>query len=256
MASDKAALGVLVLHGFSGSLDTVRPAAKAAEALGVPVRMPVLRGHGTRWEDLRGVKAKHWIEDAHAALDDLLREAERVLVVGLSMGGLVALNLAADRPTAVAGLVLLAPALRFADPLANLTPLLALVVPSWPAPNAFLDAECAKANTNYTRFPTPTFQELWQLGFSTDRRLSEVTAPTVVLAARHDPIVASESITILQSRMGSRFLAVEWFNRSGHEMLQDMEAEAVTESVAEGLRMLARRCGVTLPAPEAEEASA
>lgn len=251
MAEDKAALGVLVLHGFTGSLDTVRLAAEQAKAMGFPVRMPVLRGHGTRWEDLRGVKAKDWIEDAHLALDGLLEEVERVLVVGLSMGGLVALNLAADRPTAVAGLVLLAPALRFADPLSNLTPLMALLVPSWPSPGAFTDPECAKKNTNYDRFPTATFQELWQLGFSTDRRLGEVTAPTCIMAARHDTVVSAEAIAMLQQRLASRFVAVEWFHRSGHEMLQDLEAEAVAHSVGEALRLLARRRGSLPPVDRA-----
>lgn len=250
MDQQKAALGVLVLHGFTGSLDTVRPAAAQAEALGFPVRMPLLRGHGTRWEDLQGVRSEDWIADAKAALDELLGEAERVLVVGLSMGGLVALNLAADRPAEVAGLVLLAPALRFADPMTNLTPLLAMVASSWPSPQAFWDPERAKANTNYPRFPTAAFRELWQLGFSTDRRLDEVTAPVVVLAARRDQIVSSEAIAILQQRLASRFVAVEWFSQSGHEMLQDLEAEAVAHSVGEALRLLARRRGVSPPAEQ------
>ena len=48
-------LGCLILHGFTSSLDTVRALVPMAERLGLPYRMPILRGHGTRPEDLRGV---------------------------------------------------------------------------------------------------------------------------------------------------------------------------------------------------------
>ncbi|MFO7742587.1 MAG: hypothetical protein R6X31_09775 [Anaerolineae bacterium] len=49
-------LGVLILHGFTSSLDCVRGVESAVKALGVPTRMPTLRGHGAESpEALRGV---------------------------------------------------------------------------------------------------------------------------------------------------------------------------------------------------------
>src|SRR4051794_16351049 len=101
--SEKKPLGVLLLHGYTSSLDTVRGLVPTLERLGLPYRMPVLRGHGTHHRDLRGVTARDWYEDAAAALDDLLQETERAAVMGLSMGGVVAINLGIRRAADLAG---------------------------------------------------------------------------------------------------------------------------------------------------------
>jgi alpha-beta hydrolase superfamily lysophospholipase len=75
-------LGVLLLHGYTSSLDTVNGMVPTLTRLGLPYRMPVLRGHGTHERDLRGVTAADWYADASAALNDLLREVPRAAVVG------------------------------------------------------------------------------------------------------------------------------------------------------------------------------
>lgn len=98
-------LGVLLLHGFTSGLRALDGLVPHLEAAGLPFRMPVLRGHGTRWEDLKGVTAADWHADAEAALLDLARDVDAVVVVGLSMGGLVALELAMNHPMRVAAVV-------------------------------------------------------------------------------------------------------------------------------------------------------
>lgn len=236
--AEKRPLGVLILHGFTGSLDTVRAVVPLVEAQGLPWRMPVLRGHGTKFEDLVGVTHPHWVEDAKAALDDLLTECERAVIVGLSMGGLVALTLGIERESDVAGLVLLAPALRFADPLVPLTPLLKLLFPFWPAPSSFLDKEREKACTNYKKFPTAAFSSLLDFGNAVERRLPEVKVPVVLLFSKKDQIIHRIVPKLMQDKVRGPFRVV-WFEKSGHEMLQDCEAEAVAQAVDEAVRSFA-----------------
>jgi alpha-beta hydrolase superfamily lysophospholipase len=80
-------LGVLILHGFTSSLDTVKPVASAVRELGLPTRMPILEGHGAQSpEALRGVTWHDWLADAEAALQELLTEAEQAIVFGHSEG--------------------------------------------------------------------------------------------------------------------------------------------------------------------------
>lgn len=233
--SEKKPLGVLILHGFTGSLDTVRSLAPVVEKMGLPYRMPTLRGHGTRYEDLVGVTARHWYEDAEAALKDLRAEVDQVVVVGLSMGGLVTLNLAMEHADDLAGIVLVAPFLRCADPLSMLTPLLAMLVPFWASPNSFADAELAKGCTNYKKFPTRTFQDLLRYGTEMERRLPEVKVPTLVLHSRKDTIAHPIGAKIIAERISAPTKEVVWFERSGHEMFQDLESEAVVKAIADHL---------------------
>jgi carboxylesterase len=218
-------LGVLLLHGFTSTLDTVRALCPLLTEAGLPYRMPVLRGHGLTPEALRQVRAQDWIDDARAALDDLLREVDCAVVVGLSMGGLVALTLAAERPERLAGIVAVVPALRFVDWRAPFSPLLHGVIrrvstPPVPPGETYI-------STNYTWVLTRSFVELYRFGQQVERRLSEVRVPLLVIGARHDRVVRPECAELTYQKVSSTDKALRIFERSGHEMLQSSEREQV-----------------------------
>ncbi len=107
-------LGCLILHGLTSSLDCVNGLVPYMERNGIPYRMPILRGHGTKQEDLIGVTWRDWYADGEAALLDLCKEVDKAVVVGLSMGGLVGLQLAMEHPDKVDSFVGVAAALRLA----------------------------------------------------------------------------------------------------------------------------------------------
>lgn len=241
----RAPLGVLLLHGFTSSLDTVRGLVPTIEALQLPYRMPVLRGHGGRYQDLRGVRARDWAEDAEAALLALGAEADRVVIMGLSMGALVALDLASRHPERIAGLALVAPAVRFADPAVLLTPILKRLFAYWPSPSSFTDPERAKACTNYDRFATDAFASLLDYQLEIEQLLPRVQAPTLILHSRRDIVAHPHSATVLMRRLGSRDKDIQWYEHSGHEMLMDLEAEAIFARIGLFLERLLGREAAT-----------
>ncbi|WP_223267056.1 alpha/beta hydrolase [Chlorobium phaeovibrioides] len=107
----KSPLGVLILHGFTSTGESVEALGRPLEALGIPFSIPLLRGHGEPSpEALRGVRWRQWLDDAEAAFEELSLKARRLVVVGHSMGALLGLNLAAVFPGRVDSLVLVTPA--------------------------------------------------------------------------------------------------------------------------------------------------
>jgi len=249
-------VGILLLHGFTSSTKCVDGLLPLFEEHGFPVRRPVLRGHGTVYTALKGVTAKDWIADAQSGLEELLRECDQALIVGLSMGGLVALELARRNPDKVAGVVTLAAALRFADPLAGLSEVLAKVVPYWPSPNAYRDAELAKTNNeNYPRFATDAFASLYRLAGEVEERLGDVKAPLLVVHSRRDQVVHPKAAEVIHAKAGSTEKELVWFNRSGHEMLLDLEADDVAPLVIEFvLRRRSELLAATAEEPAEQEA--
>ncbi len=234
-ATAHADVGVLLLHGFTSSLATVDKLIAPLEERGIPYTLPTLRGHGTRSEDLRGVTWHHWYEDGERALDALLDRCARVVVMGLSMGGLVALHLAALRPERLAGLVLVAPALRLDIAGAALIPLLArtgrhaAVDPL----RAFADRSLAVGSTNYADAPIAAVHSLIGFGKLVERELPRVHVPLLILYPPHDRVVRPESARIIHDRSGTpaaekRLLA---FEHSGHEMLQDRQRDEVIAAI-------------------------
>ncbi len=231
-AGKKDPVGVLVLHGFTSHIHCVDPLLPGLEEMGVPYRFPILRGHGTRPEDMENVTAYDWYEDAENALLDLYQDAEKIIVIGLSMGGAMALDLAAYHRDKVSAVVAVAAAIKVADPLAPLSPLLASLVRFWPSPNAFNDKELAKKeNKNYPKFATRSFVSLYRYIKGTKNRLSFVRAPILILQSKKDTVVSPESAKIIYEKVSSREKEIMWFEKTNHEMLLDLEHEKVIQAV-------------------------
>jgi len=94
--------GVLVLHGFTGSPQSMRPLAVRFAEDGHSVELPALPGHGSKIEDLLPTRFDDWYSAASAAYTELDSRCERVVVVGHSMGGTLAACLAIEHdPAAV-----------------------------------------------------------------------------------------------------------------------------------------------------------
>lgn len=224
----------LVLHGFTGSLDTVIPLARALEANGVKVAMPVLRGHGTEPEHLFRTHWRDWVQDAREALLRLSpSENEPVLVAGLSMGALVATIIAAEFPQRVQKLALMAPAFRFRSRLVPLIPLLKRFFRSWSGNPEYADPGLMHTNTNYLRFPVEAFEQVLALTQVATDLLPEIVCPVATFYATRDPIVDPKVLKLIDKKLGSGPAKRHTYSRSFHELFQDVEAEVVTRDVLE-----------------------
>ena len=101
--------GALVIHGLTSNPDAMRGIAKALAAAGFHVELPLLPGHGTVMEDLVPVRWSDFVDTAEAAYAKLAARVDKVVVVGLSLGGALTLRIGASHPEVV-GLVCINPA--------------------------------------------------------------------------------------------------------------------------------------------------
>jgi carboxylesterase len=104
-----SAHGALVVHGFTGNPGSMRGVAEALADAGFHVEMPLLPGHGTTIDDMLPTRWVDWAKAAEEAYQSLAERVDKVIVVGLSMGGALTLRLGADHPE-IAGLVCINPA--------------------------------------------------------------------------------------------------------------------------------------------------
>ena len=100
--------GALVLHGFTGSPHSMRAVAHALADAGLTVELPLLPGHGTDMADMIPTRWEDWSAAAEATYGTLASRCDAVVVVGLSMGGLLAVWLAQHHPE-IAGLAVVNP---------------------------------------------------------------------------------------------------------------------------------------------------
>jgi carboxylesterase len=227
--------GCLLLHGLTSSLATVSNLVPHLEERGIPFALPTLRGHGTLPEDLRGVTWHHWYADAERALDELLERCDRVVLMGLSMGGVVALHLATQRSERLAGVVTVAAALRLRVTGRFLLPLLARSgrLAAVDLRNAFADPSLAANSTNYALAPISAVATLNAFGTLVERELPRVRAPLLTIYTPQDRVVVPAKALVIHERAGTppaqkRLLA---FPNSGHEMLLDRDHAAVCAAI-------------------------
>lgn len=100
--------GALVIHGLTSNPDSMRRIAKALAAAGFHVELPLLPGHGTVMEDLIPIRWSDFVATVEAAYVALAARVDKVVVVGLSLGGALTLRVGANHPE-VAGLVSINP---------------------------------------------------------------------------------------------------------------------------------------------------
>jgi carboxylesterase len=241
----KKPYGVLIVHGFTSSLDCVNGLEPPIQALGLPTRMPVLRGHCAESPDaLCGVTWPEWMADAEAALEDLLTEAERSIVFGHSMGGLVALTLAADHPDMIDSIVVAAAAIQLTSPLAPgrplhfLAPLAVRLLKKVDMPPVYADPALAQYDTNYAWAPADAAGALMAFAKVTRRRLPEVRVPTLIMHSRKDTTVDPESAGIIYREISTPpdQKRIVWFEVTEHEMFRDCEREATIGTVVDYVR--------------------
>jgi carboxylesterase len=102
-------IGVVLVHGFTGSPAAMRPWAEYLNARGYSVRVPLLPGHGTKPEDLNEVQWPAWPATVKNEIIELQRQCSQIFVAGLSMGGGTTLLVASELGDQLSGIILVNP---------------------------------------------------------------------------------------------------------------------------------------------------
>src|SRR5688572_17457597 len=90
----RASIGIVISHGFTGNPVTTRPLGEALAQKGFAVEVVRLPGHGTHWRDMLNMRYADWRWEVERALGVLRKKNARVVLVGLSMGGTISLDIA------------------------------------------------------------------------------------------------------------------------------------------------------------------
>ncbi|NUL44848.1 alpha/beta fold hydrolase [Cellulosimicrobium funkei] len=230
LARGPGSTAVALFHGFTSGPLSVAQWATALAREGADVEVPLLAGHGTRWEDLERVTAADWRAAARQTVDDLLPTHEHVFVAGLSMGGALALDAAAHRP--VAGTVVVNPALRFASAAAPLAGLLRFAVRTV-APIANDTVRSDADERAYPRTPLAGVRQVGAVQTAARRGLPDVDSPVLAFRSTTDHVVPHSSLTALERGLTPGLLAVRPLYNSYHVATLDWDAGLIhDESIA------------------------
>lgn len=235
---------VLLLHGLTGTPVEVRPIADALHAAGFAVHVPLHAGHRDP-DALAEHGWRDWYASAEAAL---LRFAgpEPVVVVGFSMGALLALRLAALHRDRIAGVASISVMLELpawqvwlARGLAELRRR-----PRWRGlighfPKRGVDVRSfvrAQQSPSLRVFPFAAIAELGGLQHDLRARLGHITAPLLLLHGRYDHTAPPEHSERVAQAVASAQVRRVLLPRSFHIVGDDLDRAQVCREVVDFAR--------------------
>lgn len=234
-SSDGDGVGILVLHGFTGSPKSVKPWGQALGEQGWTVRVPRLPGHGTRWQDMNITTWEDWYAEADRNLRDLRERCERVFVMGLSMGGSLSLRLAQVHGDEIDGLVLVNPAVHTERPDRFLLPMVSRVIGSFPG----ISNDIAKEGVDegaYDRLPLKAAHSLSKMWSIVKQDMPRITQPMLLFRSRQDRVVEPSNAAYIMANVSSPDVTEVVLERSYHVATLDHDADLINEGSVEFVR--------------------
>jgi carboxylesterase len=233
---------VLLLHGAGDTPQTLRYLAAFLHDRGYAVHAPLLPGHGRTVREFASVSADAWTNAAREHLRALRERHEWTAVVGLSMGGALAVQLAAETPDLPA-LGLLAPYLsmplhaRRAARWASLWGPLVPYVPALPkgSTRSIHDPGESAQSLSYGVFSARALHALWITVQRATDALPRVNVPTLMVQSREDNRISVAEGQRAFDRLGSRDKRLVWTEGAGHVLTVDYGKERVFALLAEWL---------------------
>ena len=233
-------IGVLVIHGFTGSPVTIKPWANYLNQIGYTVSAPCLPGHGSTWQEMNQTSWQDWYEAVEKSFLELKSKCDRVFVAGFSMGGALALRLSQIRGSEIEGLLLLNPSVHDRRWFLKLTPILKLIIPSLKKGPTDIAAPNPPLHS-YGRTPLKaldSLRKLWQL---VERDLYLIDLPVMVAYSINDHAVDPENSMTVIDNIFSVDIREVIFEKSFHNVpldydadLLNLESKAFIEDVLSG----------------------
>jgi carboxylesterase len=230
-------VGCVCTHGFTASPEEMRWLGEYLHDRGLTIFAPRLAGHGTDPEMMRRQHWRDWYENVLDGVALLRARCRKVFAVGISMGGLLSLQLAAAGE--VDGVAALAAPFRLPSRTMRFTPVIkyfrrTFIKDDWPGD---LEARVRAAQRamgreewgrlDYGVMPTAAIWQLYRLMNVVYKRLPEVTAPALLVYSQGDQTVPYDNLALAEAQIGSHDLVTHTLERSDHCLTQEIERETV-----------------------------
>lgn len=236
-------IGVVLSHGYMAAPLEVMELARYLGHLGFWVYVPRLKGHATSPEDLATRTYRDWqrsVDQGYAIISSLCKQ---VVAGGFSTGAGLALDLAA-RVKAVRGVFAVSAPMRLKDFSSRFAP----AVDMWNrfmerarqvgAKKEFVENKPENPHINYMRNPISGVVELERLMDYLEPKLPDLTAPSLVIQSKGDPVVDPKGSRRVFDLIGSKDKEYVLFNFDRHGILLGDGSQRVHRSIGEFIKRL------------------
>jgi carboxylesterase len=217
----KNKVGILLFHGWTSPPDELLPLAKYLHSFGWTISVPLLRGHGTKPEDLEKVTWQDWLAQGREELEKLKKNCEKIFIGGISMGGNLALLISDDE--SVAGIFTMGAAVRYRFHSLVKTSLFFMGLtkkyrrkyyPPW------IRKKMGNRQT-YPYYPIKNAKEVVRLAEAARRFLPQIKKPILVMQSTSDHLVSKSSPRTIMKKVKSKVKEIFWVKDAYHVFVEE-----------------------------------
>lgn len=231
---ERGHIGVVVVHGFTGNPVSTRPLGERLHGDGFTVEVLRLPGHGTSAKDMATTRYADWLAAVEQATDDLTARCDHVVLVGLSMGGTLCLDVGARRD--VAGVVTINAQVLDPDGIvARFAGILQHLIPMVPAKVAGVAEDDIKGGGTEKAYDTVPAKAGYSLTSALPRvraQLPQLTAPALVCWSTEDHTVPPKNSRTLVDLLPGDVRTLELAN-SYHVATLDLDQDLLFSTISD-----------------------
>ncbi len=231
LKGERKDLGIVLSHGYLAAPPEVRELAHHLNAQGFPVYGVRLKGHGTAPHNLMHVSWEEWLISYLRGLAVIKNTCKKTIVMGFSMGGLLAMLAAARSPKDVAGVVTINSPMKLRDAKSKFVPALAWwnrLMENFDSMRMdYVENESENPQTNYSRNYINGVNELDKLIDVAEEHLPKICVPSLIVQANQDPVVDPESAEIIQEKMASDDATIAMLKYNNHIIIRGERSQQV-----------------------------
>ena len=231
-------IGMIFFHGFTGSPYEGKDFVSYFTKYGYTLWVPLLPGHGTHPSDLMKTTWKDWYSEAEKYFLELKQKCKKIILVGQSMGGSLALSLAARY--SVNAIITLAGAVFLRDWRLKFLPVAKKLLNyqyKSRGPDISLK-EVKKKSALYHKYPIKSIEELLQLLEHAKKNLEDVKAPLLLLHSKKDHTVTYKNMDYIFEHVSSTIKEKITLYNSYHIISKDQEKTTVFQAIRDFLKKL------------------
>ena len=237
-------IGIVICHGYLSAPKEVEQLAYSLNELGFRTYCVRLKGHGTAPINIKDVTWQDWQDSLLIGYAALKIICSQIVVIGFSTGGLLALLSSTKEASNATAIISINSALKLKD-------IKAKIVPGINIWNDLLDKfhiEKGKMeyvrnspenpHINYTKNYLKGVEQLDLLIGECEDNLTKITAPTLLIYSKNDPVIDPESSKIIWKNLGSRTKELAEINSDKHVIVTGKSGQDVFEQIKKFLQKL------------------
>lgn len=232
---------ILYIHGIMGSPLEFQRIAEALKDENIYFKALLLPGHGSNGYDFARTRSNAWQTHVNQEISHLKNSYSKIILIGHSLGGLLALNAALQY--SVDGIILLNTPIKTRISIQQISMSLRVLLSSGKANDPMIHTYRETFSVDLSDWWTmplwiPRLLDINRIAGQTEKILHEVKVAVILFQSIHDETVNPKSAEILKRGLCDYLISLTYLDKSTHAYFVNEEFHEIIKGIKRFLSLV------------------